>query len=138
MALTDSNVLICDDIVDIGLSAHNCALHEDAVLDLSALADSDAPEHYGILDLALDDAAVSDKGVVHLAVEIILNGSIVAHLGIDSSLGQEQLLGVLGIQQLLVGFKIGSNAGDLAEIVGSHIPMLPWKQLTAACMSWGA
>ena len=77
----DLHVLISNNAVQLGIGFHNGVLHEHAVLDDGTLLDLDAAEQHAVLHRALDDAAVGQNGVGHLAARHIAGGVVVADLG---------------------------------------------------------
>ena len=102
---SNGDILIGDDVVHLCAVAYNSTLSEDAVLDLCALADFYTSEQHTVLNFALDYAAVCNKRVLDDTVEIVLSRCVVAYLGIDGSLGNEELSCVLGMRISIFALK---------------------------------
>ena len=87
----DADILVRHDAVQLSARLHHGVLHQDAVLDDGTLLDLDAAEQHAVLHRALDDAAIGQNGVGHLAARHIAGGVVVADLGVDRALLGEQL-----------------------------------------------
>ena len=75
--------LVGDDMAQFTVLPHHAAAHEDAVLHLGALSDTDAGEYDAVFDLAFDNAVICHQFLVSG-----LDGASAAVLG-ASAIGWE-------------------------------------------------
>ena len=126
----DLHVLVGHHLVEHGVAVDGGVLHEDAVFDLRALLNADAPEENGVLHRALDGASVGHQAVAAGAVGVDVGGCVVALFGVDGPLGVEDLPADGGVQQLhtahivvLEGVDLGGVAvpDEAADVEGARL-----------------
>ena len=59
--ILDDNIFVCDNAVELGVLAHICVLHEDAVSDNSILADLGTAEYDTVFNSSFDLTAIGDE-----------------------------------------------------------------------------
>lgn len=109
------NILICDQVLYACAFFHNRILHQDAVLNLSALGDLHAAEENAVLNLAFNHTAVSRHNILNLSALDIAGRVVVADLGVDGAWVEERIQ-VFIVQKLHVLVKVTLHVADAGHV----------------------
>ena len=90
--IADLYVLVGNYAGNFALCTNVSVLHKDTVLDNCALADLDAAEENTVFNCTLDDAAVTDKGVLYLCTDAELCRRIISNLCVDRTVCDKELV----------------------------------------------
>ena len=112
----DDDILVGDDIADGAACADDGVLRNDAVPDDGALADPHAAEQHTVLDLALNDAAVRDEGILDVRFQPEAHGRIVLRLGENRRVLDKERGALFAVEQIEVRGKIACQRVDLCVI----------------------
>ena len=90
-ALLDGDVLIHNDVIEIGARADLRPLHHNTVFQMGVPPDVDVAEYDRAPHRAVDPAAVGHQRFADRCMQPVQRGRAVAHLGVDRAAGIEQI-----------------------------------------------
>ena len=115
-AVAHDDVAVGDDMAQRCIRQDAAALHDDAVAHFRALFHNHVAEQDGVLDMALDMAAVRDQAVLNDRLVAVVGGRLVLDAGQDRAVAEEYLVAHILVQQVHVGAEIIEGILDLDRI----------------------